>query len=64
MAKQIFDQAQSVSTKAQRFAAAFEGCDEWTIPPRKQRRIEEEALFDAQVDRRVREARTEFRRAA
>jgi hypothetical protein len=62
MAKEVFDQAQPRSSKAQRFADAFTGCDEWTIPPRK-RRKQEEAIFDVQAIR-IREARTDFRRAA
>ena len=37
MAREVFDQARPRSTKAQRFADAFKGCDEWTIPPRKPR---------------------------
>lgn len=63
MARQVFDQAQYSSSKAQRFAAAFEGCDEWTIPPRKRRHTEEESVFDVKAIR-IREARTDLRRAA
>jgi hypothetical protein len=63
MAKEVFDQAQPRSTKAQRFADAFVGCDEWTIPPRKRRRNNEEAFFDIQAVR-FRDAQTDLRRAA
>jgi len=63
MAKEVFDQAQPRSSKAQRFADAFVGCDEWTIPPRKRRRPEEDSIFDVQAIR-IREARTDLRRAA
>lgn len=38
MAKEVFDQAQPYSEKAKLFAEAFRGCDEWTVPPRRQRR--------------------------
>ena len=37
MAKEVFDQARPKSTKAQLFADAFAGCDEWVVPPRKPR---------------------------
>jgi hypothetical protein len=63
MAKEVFDQAQPRSSKAQRFADAFVGCDEWTVPPRKRREREEEMIFDVQSIR-IREARTDLRRAA
>ena len=48
MAREVFDQARPRSTKAQRFADAFKGCDEWTIPPRKPRSMSE-SVFDAQA---------------
>ena len=63
MAKEVFDQAQPRSSKAQRFADAFVGCDEWTIPPRKRRRPGTEMVFDVQAIR-IRDARTDYRRAA
>jgi len=47
MAREVFDQARPRSTKAQRFADAFKGCDEWTIPPRKSRSMSS-SVFDAQ----------------
>lgn len=47
MAREVFDQARPRSTKAQRFADAFKGCDEWTIPPRKRRSVSD-TVFDAQ----------------
>lgn len=47
MAKELFDQARPRSRKAQRFAEAFVGCDEWVIPPRKRRSSSTE-LFDAE----------------
>lgn len=47
MAREVFDQARPRSTKAQRFADAFKGCDEWTVPPRKPRSITE-SVFDVQ----------------
>jgi hypothetical protein len=31
MAKEVFDQARPKSTKAQLFADAFAGCDEWVV---------------------------------
>jgi hypothetical protein len=34
--------------KAQKFAEAFAGCDEWVIPPRKRRSSSTE-LFDAEA---------------
>jgi hypothetical protein len=40
MAKRIFDQAELKSAKAQRFADAFIGCDEWIDSPRDARRSE------------------------
>jgi hypothetical protein len=63
MAKQVFDQAQPRSTKAQRFADAFVGCDQWTVPPRKRRRPVEESIFDAQAVR-LQDSHPELRRAA
>jgi len=63
MAKEVFDQAQPRSTKAQRFAEAFAGCDEWTIPPKKRRRQYEESIFDVQA-LRFQDSRTDLRRAA
>ncbi len=47
MAREVFDQARPRSTKAQRFADAFKGCDEWTIPPRKPRSMPS-SVFDAE----------------
>ena len=47
MAREVFDQARPRSTKAQRFADAFKGCEEWTIPPRKPRSMSS-AVFDAE----------------
>jgi len=47
MAREGFDQARPRSTKAQRFADAFKGCDEWTIPPRKPRSMSS-SVFDAE----------------
>ncbi|MBK5110088.1 MAG: hypothetical protein JJE10_01830 [Thermoleophilia bacterium] len=47
MAKEVFDQARPRSLKAQRFAEAFIGCDEWVVPPRKRRRSQV-SLYDAQ----------------
>jgi hypothetical protein len=63
MAKEVFDQARPRSTKAQRFADAFIGCDEWTIPPRKRRQTAPESIFDVQSIR-LEDPRTELRRAA
>lgn len=69
MAREVFDQARPRSTKAQRFADAFNGCDEWTIPPRKPRSMSS-SVFDAQespFDSRIYEAEIidlEFREAA
>jgi|GEM_PF-1714680 len=48
MAREVFDQARPRSTKAQRFADAFKGCDEWTIPPRKPRSMSS-SVFDSQA---------------
>lgn len=48
MAREVFDQARPRSTKAQRFADAFKGCDEWTIPPRKPRSMSD-SVYDAQA---------------
>ena len=45
MAKEVFDQARPKSTKAQLFADAFAGCDEWVVPPRKPRQSTQ-ALYD------------------
>ena len=47
MAREVFDQARPRSTKAQRFADAFKGCEEWTIPPRKTRSMPD-SVFDAE----------------
>jgi hypothetical protein len=69
MAREVFDQARPRSTKAQRFADAFKGCDEWTIPPRKPRSTTG-SVFDAQesaFDSRIYGAEIidlEFREAA
>lgn len=54
MAREVFDQARPRSSKAQRFADAFKGCDEWTIPPRKPRPVNDSidtiaSPFDARV---------------
>ena len=48
MARELFDQARPRSMKAQKFAEAFAGCDEWVIPPRK-RRSNSTELFDAEA---------------
>ena len=60
MARRIFDQAELKSAKAQRFADAFDGCDEWVELPRRTRRsdsdfrdfdhLEEVGLFDQYLD--------------
>ena len=69
MAREVFDQARPRSSKAQRFADAFKGCEEWTIPPRKPR-SETGSVFDASespFDSRVYGAEIidlEFREAA
>lgn len=69
MAREVFDQARPRSTKAQRFADAFKGCDEWTIPPRKSR-SRPGSVFDADespFDSRIHGAEVidlEFREAA
>lgn len=55
MAREVFDQARPRSTKAQRFADAFKGCDEWTVPPRKPRPVSgsvlsaQESPFDSRA---------------
>ncbi len=55
MAREVFDQARPRSSKAQRFADAFKGCDEWTIPPRKARSMSSsefdvaESPFDSRI---------------
>ena len=55
MAREVFDQARPCSTKAQRFADAFKGCEEWTVPPRKPRSMSdsvfnaEESPFDSRI---------------
>jgi len=49
--------------KAQRFAEAFYGCDEWVIPPRKRRPAPEQEVFDVQSIR-LREYPADLRRAA
>ena len=63
MAKEVFDQASPRSMKAQRFAEAFHGCDEWVIPPRKRRPAPEQEVFDVQSIR-LREYPADLRRAA
>ena len=63
MAKEVFDQAQPRSLKAQRFADAFDGCDEWVVPPKKRRRHTPDSIFDVQA-LRFQESPTDFRRAA
>jgi hypothetical protein len=50
--------------KAQRFADAFIGIDEWVVPARKRRRqAADPPVFDAQAIR-FRDQPTDFRRAA
>ena len=63
MAKEVFDQAQPRSMKAQRFAEAFIGCEEWVVPPKKRRRQTPDSIFDVQAIR-LQEPSTDFRRAA
>lgn len=63
MAKEVFDQAQPHSDKARLFAEAFRGCDEWTIPPRRQRRTAE-PVFNIENHRRAEIVDLDFRRAA
>lgn len=49
MAKRIFDQAELKSAKAQRFADAFAGCDEWIeLPPRRRGLDSDREDFDFQ----------------
>jgi hypothetical protein len=67
MAKELFDQARPRSMKAQRFAEAFVGCDEWVIPPRKRRRAPV-SLYDTESvtvpPLSTTEAPRDYRRAA
>ena len=63
MAKEVFDQDQPRSMKAQRFAEAFIGCEEWVVPPKKRRRQAPDSIFDAQAIR-FQEPAADFRRAA
>lgn len=63
MAKEVFDQARPKSTKAQLFADAFRGCDEWVVPPRKARPTTQE-LFDAHAPVGFPSVELDFREAA
>jgi hypothetical protein len=63
MAKEVFDQARPRSIKAQLFAEAFAGCDEWIVPPRKRRTAPDEVVFDSQAIR-LRDYPSDLRRAA
>ena len=62
MAKEVFDQARPKSLKAQLFAEAFSGIDEWVVPPRKPRPTPE-SLFDAHAPR-FQDVELDFREAA
>ena len=63
MAKEVFDQARPKSAKAQLFAEAFRGCDEWVVPPRKPRPTTQD-LFDAHAPFRFQDVELDFREAA
>ncbi|MGK2956327.1 MAG: hypothetical protein ACSLFI_11745 [Solirubrobacterales bacterium] len=63
MAKEVFDQARPKSVKAQLFAEAFRGCDEWVVPPRKPRSASQ-SLFDAHAPVRFQDTDLDFREAA
>ena len=63
MAKEVFDQARPKSVKAQLFADAFRGCDEWVVPPRKNRPVTQN-LFDANAPIRFQDTELDFREAA
>jgi len=63
MAKEVFDQARPKSAKAQLFAEAFRGCDEWVVPPRKPRSTTRD-LFDANASFRFQDVELDFREAA
>ena len=62
MAKEVFDQARPKSVKAQLFAEAFRGIDEWVVPPRKSRPTSGN-LFDAHAPR-FQDVELDFREAA
>ena len=62
MAKEVFDQARPKSAKAQLFAEAFRGIDEWVVPPRTPRSTPE-SLFDAHAPR-FQDVELDFREAA
>ncbi len=63
MAKEVFDQARPKSAKAQLFAEAFRGCDEWVVPPRKPRPTNQN-LFDANAPLRFPDVELDFHEAA
>ncbi len=63
MAKEVFDQARPKSEKAQLFADAFRGCDEWVVPPRKARPTTRD-LFDANAPIRFQDVELDFHEAA
>lgn len=63
MAKEVFDQARPKSVKAQLFAEAFRGIDEWVVPPRKARATSR-TLFDANAPVRLQDVELDFREAA
>lgn len=63
MAKEVFDQARPKSVKAQLFADAFRGIDEWVVPPRKPRPVSQ-TLFDANAPIRIQDVELDFREAA
>lgn len=63
MAKEVFDQARPKSVKAQLFAEAFRGIDEWVVPPRKPRPASR-TLFDANAPLRIQDVELDFREAA
>ena len=62
MAKEVFDQARPKGAKAQLFAEAFRGIDEWVVPPRKPRPTPG-SLFDAHAPR-FQDVELDFREAA
>ena len=63
MAKEVFDQARPKSVKAQLFAEAFRGCEEWVVPARKSRPTSQ-SLFDAHAPIRIQDIEMDFREAA
>ncbi len=63
MAQEVFDQARPKSVKAQLFAEAFRGCDEWVVPPRKPR-PSRQSIFDANESMRFQGTELDFREAA